>query len=431
VTEGRIDLARQCLDQQRDTRYEGYAAAAQAAERELDRAEGMSADELQLIKDGLGERGADFDPGQRLTTVLGFWTWQRYLSVLYSKQSYTVSGKSLAIPKERTSAALEPAQGIYLALDRLVAKQRLHNPHPVWERFTNMLERLLVISKREQQGTALSADDVAFLNDLDHALLGLTGGPDAPIVVDVHTNPASGEVLEQAIGYAQVVRKTLANGQTAQGARFTHYEFKQPLSERLTDEAWRKRLTTLTAEGGTLPGLHGCPPSVARKDTPTPATAVVSPQPVPATAAPALPGGSLPPLAPPPKDPQLEPRTDAEKKLDGTLLGLVHARADGGQQGLLDYAKGKGLTLTGDRVRVEIVATSNPAALKKRLTALGGTLITELDKHLFAWLPVAAIGEFATLDEVWSLAVPQQLTGPQAEPSAGSSDTTPTPVPPR
>jgi hypothetical protein len=63
-----------------------------------------------------------------------------------------------------------------------------------------------------------------------------------PIIADVFTEPMSGQVLEVGVGdvmplYAVVT----SNGRRwlTIGGVFSYYEFHQPMSNRLTDEAWR------------------------------------------------------------------------------------------------------------------------------------------------------------------------------------------------
>ena len=104
-----------------------------------------------------------------------------------------------------------------------------------------------------------------FLNNLDKAFLELTGQKDMPIVVDVHTEPNSGQVLEEAIGYPKSIyyglKKSnvvildpgandygLESNAVARGALFTHYEFKHPMSDRLTDAAWQAMLKERQAQ---------------------------------------------------------------------------------------------------------------------------------------------------------------------------------------
>ncbi len=70
----------------------------------------------------------------------------------------------------------------------------------------------------------------------------ITGGVDLPIVVDVHTNAASGEVLQEALGYAKVVWLDRGPTRRARGSLTTHQEFKQPITDRLDNATWRQRL---------------------------------------------------------------------------------------------------------------------------------------------------------------------------------------------
>ena len=103
-----------------------------------------------------------------------------------------------------------------------------------------------------------AAEDEHFLNGLDAQLKRAAGGGDWPIVVDTHVNPNSGQVAQAATGLARVVRIATAHAKTsdptvarvihAHGARFTQYEFKRPLAERLTDAKWRETLTQALAQ---------------------------------------------------------------------------------------------------------------------------------------------------------------------------------------
>jgi hypothetical protein len=83
---------------------------------------------------------------------------------------------------------------------------------------------------------------VSFLNDLDQQLLKIAGREDTPIVVDVHTNPSSRQVLEEAVGYPLLVEFKPPKATAAlRGARLTHFEFRQPMDHRMTDEEWQIR----------------------------------------------------------------------------------------------------------------------------------------------------------------------------------------------
>ena len=63
------------------------------------------------------------------------------------------------------------------------------------------------------------------------------------VVADVRTDLNSpAEVLEEGVGDAFTIYVLVPSGAglvLTQGAVFSYYEFKQPLSDRLTDEAWQ------------------------------------------------------------------------------------------------------------------------------------------------------------------------------------------------
>ena len=229
------EAAYEHLRQKGETAFEGYDAAWERAQQALASAVGLSALHQQLIRTGLRSESPD-----RLTALRGFWTWQRYAALLYAKQSYTPADKGLVLaPPRPAGARLEPSLPLYLALARVVEAHRRVTPHAAWEAFGEILDRVIAVALRADGESGLTAADEAFLNDLDAALVALTGGPDAPVVVDVHTNPASREVLQEATGMARLVTLTTAEGQAARGARFTQCEFKHPMAERLGDADWR------------------------------------------------------------------------------------------------------------------------------------------------------------------------------------------------
>ena len=241
------------LQRQGETAFEGYEAAWERAQQALAGASGLSALHQQLMRTGL--RGASAD---RLTALRAFWTWQRYAALLYAKQSHTPADKSLVLtPPRPAGARLEPSLPLYLALARVVEAHRRIAPHAAWAAFADLLDRVIAIALRTDGEGGLTAADEAFLNDLDTALIALTGGPDAPIVVDVHTNPASREVLQEGTGMARLVTLTTAGNRIARGARFTQCEFKHPMAERLSDADWRGLLAASSHPcGKTVPATQ-------------------------------------------------------------------------------------------------------------------------------------------------------------------------------
>jgi len=72
---------------------------------------------------------------------------------------------------------------------------------------------------------------------------------DMAIVADVHTDSNTDMCLEEGVGYPLeifVIVNEGGNIRITKGAIFSYYEFKQPISQRLTDEAWREMLTSAT-----------------------------------------------------------------------------------------------------------------------------------------------------------------------------------------
>ncbi|NWH05991.1 DUF3160 domain-containing protein [Desulfobacter latus] len=241
-------VAEEILADSGDQAYKGYDGAFKKAKKTLGQGNGLAADHLALIAYWL-KRGQDLqaenDPGRRLNTSLGFYTWHRYINILYAKQSYSAVGKSLLVSHPRSTAWIEPLPELYLLLKNQVEKLNNHLADPRYTRrmstFAGLLERCHEIARNIVLGKSLSAADTDFLNTLDQAFKSLLPGEDHPIVVDIHTDANSGKVLEQALGYPEIVEHDTGKGRT-RGALFTHYEFKQDMDKRLTDRAWQMML---------------------------------------------------------------------------------------------------------------------------------------------------------------------------------------------
>ncbi len=221
------------LNTQDEKQFQGYDAASQQAKLLLDHAQGLNKVHWHMLENWFSsERLYEY----KLKTALGFWTWQRYIGLLYQKQSYTLSSKSAVFEQPRPSAKIAPAVQLYQDLLNLVKQHQLYDPAKEWQEFEQLLQQALLISELELQNTPLNLQQNLFLNNLDRELKSLTGN-DYPVIVDVHTNTDEGLVVEEATGFANMV----LNGQ-ARGARFSHYEFKQPITQRLTQSDWLRRL---------------------------------------------------------------------------------------------------------------------------------------------------------------------------------------------
>jgi len=68
------------------------------------------------------------------------------------------------------------------------------------------------------------------------------------MIADVHTDGNTKKVLEEGTGFIKtaIIAYKLPQGHIVlgMGPVFSYYEFKQPMDNRLTDEAWREILET-------------------------------------------------------------------------------------------------------------------------------------------------------------------------------------------
>ena len=197
---------------------------------------------LVAQKDGIGLNGA-----------LGLWILNRHNLNLYAKQSYTVVAKSIGMTSERARPRIEPAVDVYDDLiEGLYVISGVLGKGVVALKVTQFREILVKLRalayKQEEMPERFTMDDCSYVNNLDRLFGGLIS-KDAPVVVDIHTEPNSAMVLELGTGDPIPVKY-----EDLRGARFNCYEFKQPMDQRLTDEAWRKMLKE-KAPDGSLSGL--------------------------------------------------------------------------------------------------------------------------------------------------------------------------------
>ena len=253
------DSSCQDIQEQHEDRFEDYAEATDRARRALASAQGLSALHRSMLVTSL--RGDAEYAADRLVALRAFWTWQRYAAALYAKQSYTPTGKGIrADPPRRPGARVQSSLGLYLGLARVVEGHRRFTPHRSWDEFAALLDRVIDIAARHD---LLTADDERFLNNLDAELKALAGVTDAPVIVDIHTNPARGQALYEATGLARVVdgrNQPWSAAAIARGARLSQCEFFGPITPRLTDAEWRERLPQMASPAeGAFPRGWPCP----------------------------------------------------------------------------------------------------------------------------------------------------------------------------
>ena len=210
-----------------------------------------------------------------LTTALASWSQLRHDTILYAKQSYGMGAGGMPPKPKPVEGYVEPVPEFYarmLALTRMTRKGLADMKvaaKPAVERLAaleGLLERLLDISRKELAHRELTKDDYDFIRSfgekLKYVQVPSAGRTDwrrreqlneamkTTLVADVHTDQNSKKVLEEATGYVDliVVCYLQPDGRLVVGAGpvLSYYEFKQPMSDRLTDEKWRAMLKSGT-----------------------------------------------------------------------------------------------------------------------------------------------------------------------------------------
>ncbi|HMK45764.1 MAG TPA: DUF3160 domain-containing protein [Methanocella sp.] len=199
-----------------------------------------------------------------LNASLGSWAELRHDTILYAKQSYTVLATAI-MPSRDMRGYVEPNAELYgrlaslakMTIDGLTSRNLLTDE---FSQKLSSLQSLLIslksISEKELTGTAaLSDDDYSLIRNIGDTLEDITTfsaettaatesdtDKKMAMVADVHTDLNTGQVLEEGVGrpYELLVIVPIEGKLTLlTGAAFSYYEFKQPISDRLTDEAWQ------------------------------------------------------------------------------------------------------------------------------------------------------------------------------------------------
>ncbi len=201
---------------------------------------------------------------KELNTSLGSWTELRHDTILYAKQSYTMRATAIMTPPEPPKGYVEPNPELYgrlasltgMTIDGLKSRGLLLDVFADrLSQLKDLLTTLKSISEKELTGSSLSQDDYNAIRNVGGTLEGIvTFPPDVKdaitndtddrmaVVADVHTDVNTGKVLEEGVGnpyHIYVVVPIEGKLVIAEGAAFSYYEFKQPMSDRLTDEQWQ------------------------------------------------------------------------------------------------------------------------------------------------------------------------------------------------
>jgi hypothetical protein len=204
---------------------------------------------------------------KELDTSLGSWAELRHDTILYAKQSYTMRASAMMPPQEPPKGYVEPNPELYgrlasltgMTIDGLKSRGLLLDVFADrLSRLKDLLAALKAISEKELTGASISQDDYDTIRYVGGTLEGIvTFPPDVKdaitndtdermaVVADVHTDVNTGKVLEEGVGnpyHIYVVVPVEGKLTITEGAAFAYYEFKHPMSDRLTDEKWQDML---------------------------------------------------------------------------------------------------------------------------------------------------------------------------------------------
>ena len=200
-----------------------------------------------------------------LWAALASWAQLRHDTILYAKQPY-VAMAGAAPPGEEPPPPppgyVEPVPEFFarmLALARMT-RAGLEDMNvldaPALDRLKALEEiigNLLRISQIELRNESISKEDADYIKYIAHRLQrcieGIEENEDkTTIVADVLTDTNTRKCLEEGAGYVKmlIAAYKLPDGRIALGVGpvLSYYEFKHPMSDRLTDEQWRRLLKT-------------------------------------------------------------------------------------------------------------------------------------------------------------------------------------------
>ena len=198
---------------------------------------------------------------KQLNAALASWTELRHDTILYAKQSYTPEiGTAPPPPPPPPPGYVEPVPQFYGSLlmltdmtvrgltdlnvlDRASLTRLL--------RLEIMLVKLTLIANKQLLNYELSQADHEYIRNFPSVLEGIVTGVDdsgvkTTLVADVHTYGGQGKVLEEAVGYVDLIVVACPGPEgsafLAIGPTLSYYEFKHPMNDRLTDDAWTRLL---------------------------------------------------------------------------------------------------------------------------------------------------------------------------------------------
>jgi hypothetical protein len=209
---------------------------------------------------------------KNLSTALASWAELRHDTILYGEQSVSEMGGGDE-PQPFVKGFVEPNLPVYqrlLALSKqsrlALQKLRLINQEGLDQllAYESLLSFCASCSKKELAGTPLTKAEHLRIRHIEGDFSDMTetmlkygtnfkaltqDDLNMALIADVHTGGAN--ALEEAVGKADdLIAVVPIEGKLyfARGCVFSYYEFQVPIAQRMTDEAWKKKL-----EGGNGP----------------------------------------------------------------------------------------------------------------------------------------------------------------------------------
>ena len=206
---------------------------------------------------------------KNLNTMLASWTELKHDMILYTEQpSGAEMGDGGEIPPPQKIAYVEPQLEFWKrCLDLLVLNKKRLNANGLMSEHLESINRnleevlklFIAVSEKELNGQKVSNkefDDLSFIGGLLESLT-LTilkstemtttsvTTPERYVAVAADVYTYKNNCLEETVGMADeiyVVAEINGLLYLTRGAVFSHYEFTQPSSSRLTDEEWQSQL---------------------------------------------------------------------------------------------------------------------------------------------------------------------------------------------
>jgi Tol biopolymer transport system component len=202
---------------------------------------------------------------RQLNSALSSWTQLRHDTILEVKQNYAPPPPAARLPvppppPPPPPGYVEPVPvfwGRLLSLTRMTSKGLgdlgvlRREALQQFIEFQKLLRQILDISGRQLENNPLLPTDKEFFKKLPSRLKSVVGDIDhkdsmTSLVADVFTNSAEEQVVEEAVGEVDLIVAACPMREDyiflTVGPVLSYYEFKHPMSDRLTDESWKLML---------------------------------------------------------------------------------------------------------------------------------------------------------------------------------------------